>query len=200
MLKRKQQKSLNHERFNSLVTKSKTYRPLFTDVEAFDDLYARNTDVEMVDDEKNSSNKIIKKPSKLTVIEPTFVNFLHQLTPDNKIIYNDIKNLLLSYENITFTMDKYTEIFKINRKNQIIIKFVGPYVQVCYKKVNYNIDTRKKFNLFVDELQLIMKTNNINKVENYQIVDYVIDYPQLENCIIMDEDIVGNLPFKELKK
>ena len=46
MLKRKQQKSLNHERFNSLVTKSKTYRPLFADVEAFDDLYARNTDVE----------------------------------------------------------------------------------------------------------------------------------------------------------
>ena len=200
MLKRKQQKSLNHERFNSLVTKNKTYRPLFTDVEAFDDLYARNTDVEKDDKLDNSSSKVIKKPSKLTVIEPTFVNFLHQLTPENKKIYNDIKNLLLSYENMTFDMDRYSELFKIGRKVLFILKFVGPYVQVCYKKVNYNIDTRKKFKLFVDEVQLIMKTNNINKIENYQIVDYVIDYPQLENSIIMDEDIIGNLPFKELKK
>ena len=40
----------------------------------------------------------------------------------------------------------------------------------------------------------------INKIENYQIVDYITQFPLLDNCIIMDEDIVGNLPFKEFKK
>lgn len=58
MLKRKQKKSLNHDRFNSLVTKSKTYRPLFVDVEGFNDLYARNVDIEIEDKEKNFQKKL----------------------------------------------------------------------------------------------------------------------------------------------
>lgn len=58
MLKRKQKKSLNHDRFNSLVTKNKTYRLLFVDVEGFNDLYARNVDIEIEDKEKKLPQKL----------------------------------------------------------------------------------------------------------------------------------------------
>ena len=67
MFKRKQNKSLNHERFNSLFSKSKSYSALFNDVETFDDLYARNNDVELCDDKTETLTKVVKKPSKLTI-------------------------------------------------------------------------------------------------------------------------------------
>ena len=200
MLKRKQQKSLTHERFNSLFSKNKTYRPLFTDVESFDDLFARNTDVKIDDYKLESSSKIIKKPSKLTIIEPTFKNFLHQLTPEIKKLYNDIKNLLMSFENMNCHIEKYYEIIEINSNFQFVLRFVGPYIQIKFQNILFNIDASIKFKMLSDEIHLIMQQNKINKIENYQIVDYITQFPLLDNCIIMDEDIVGNLPFKEFKK
>jgi hypothetical protein len=199
-MKRKQNKSLSHERFNSLFSKSKTYRPLFCDVETFDDLYARNTDIELEDKNDEQTKRIVKKTSKLTIIEPTFINFLHQLNPEMKNLYNDIKNLLLSYENMSSKMEKYLETFKVNRKLEFNICFVGNYIQVNYNKVTYNIDVDKKIKLLDDEIQIIMNEHKVNKIANYQKVDYITEFPQLDKCIIMDEEIVGNLPFKTLKK
>jgi hypothetical protein len=45
-----------------------------------------------------------------------------------------------------------------------------------------------------------MNEHKVNKIANYQKVDYLTEFPQLDKCIIMDEEIVGNLPFKTLKK
>ena len=200
MLKRKQNKSLSHERFNSLFSASKTYRPLFKDVETFDDLYSRNKDIEINNEVVNNTKKIVKKPSKLTIIEPTFVNFLHQSSPENKRMYNQIKNLLLSYENMISNIELYYEHFQINNELQFNLCFVGNYIQVKYNKVTYNIDVTKKIKLLDDEIQVIMNEHNVKKIADYQNVDYITAFPQLEKCIIMDEEIVGNLPFKVLKK
>jgi hypothetical protein len=54
--------------------------------------------------------------------------------------------------------------------------------------------------LLDDEIQIIMNEHKVNKIANYQKVDYITEFPQLDKCIIMDEEIVGNLPFKTLKK
>lgn len=200
MLKRKQSKSLNHDRFNSLFSKSKTYRPLFLDVESFEDLNARNKDIEVKNSDTEKTSKVVKKPSKLTIIEPTFTNLLHQLTPDLKNLYNEVKNLLLSYENMTSSIETYEEIFKVNRKLQFTLTFIGNYVQVKHNKIIYNIDVENKIKLLDDEIQLIMNENKVNKIADYQKVDYISEFPQLDKCIIMDEEIVGNLPFKTKKK
>lgn len=200
MFERKQSKQLNHERFNSLFSKSKTYRPLFKDVDTFDDLLARNTDIEP--DKKNleSTERVIKKPSKLTIIEPTFINFLSLATKELKELYNEIKNIILSYDGIVSIIEQYSEQYKFNDKTLFKLSFVGNYIQVVYNKVTYNIDALKKVKILADEIQLLMTENKISKKSDYIKVDYTCEFPQLENCIIMDEEIVGNLPFKVLKK
>ncbi len=200
MIKRKQNKSLSHERFNSLFSKSKTYRPLFIDVESFDDLNARNKDTEKENRDNVITTKVVKKPSKLTIIEPTFTNFLHQLNPDMKYLYNEIKNLLLSYNEMISNIGIYAETFMINKKLQFTLSFVGNYVQLKYNKVIYNIDAVNKIKLLDDEIKLLMHENNVNKKADYQKVDYISEFPQLDKCVIMDEEIVGNLPFKTIKK
>ena len=200
MFERRKKKQLNHERYNSLITSNSTYRPLFQDVETFDDLYARNTDIELEKEQVVSTERIIKKPSKMTIIEPTFENFLHQATIEQKQIYNDVKNIMLSYKNISSSIEKESEIYQINNQKLFEVSFVGNYIQIKYLRITFNIDAMIKVKMFEDEIYKLMKENNIEKIENYQKVDFVEKFPQLENCIIMDEEIVGNLPFKVFNK
>ena len=92
----------------------------------------------------------------LTIIEPTFVNFLHQSSPENKRMYNQIKNLLLSYENMISNIELYYEHFQINNELQFNLCFVGNYIQVKYNKVTYNIDVTNE--IASEHLEIVTKT------------------------------------------
>ena len=157
----------------------------------------------------------IRVTEDMMVLPREFVSFLRQTSEENKLIYNELKNTLLSYKGVKATIFKNYEAFRCNGlQARIMIKGKTVYLylrilpesidpewvnikvkDVSSKKAFVETPTevrvtgKKKINASKKLIDEMFAAQDIKKDEGYIFEDFTVQYPYIPNAVINN----GNL-------
>lgn len=179
-------------------------RKLFKDVDTFDDLYQRRNEDYSLTKPNTNTKKIIKKSVNIEVLDYSLENSFKVSDDLIRNLYNSIKNFIMSYQDFNYLFSHNEETLLHNNDEVIYMTIKNNYVVVSYlltiNRVNYYINNEQDANRLLEELKLLFEKQGFEKNSIYSEINYLKDYPICENAVIMDEDIIDNLPFKEILK
>lgn len=178
-------------------------RKLFNDVDTFDDLYNRHSEDHTVNDKPVITKQILRKTVKLQVLEYSLENCFKVIDENLRIIYNKIKNFIMSYQDFNYLYSQDDETFLHNNDEIVYLTIKNDYIILSHNLTNntikYYINNEKDFDRMIEEISVLFNDQFI-KINTYVEIDYLKNYPHCEKCVIMNDDIIDNPPFKEILK